>query len=270
MRTCLHRCTVHGLMLGPTIIYQHRHWMTEPVVHDLHPLIWMHLMALIRLEGLRKCMSAVLIKETLGGYPKGNDIQGTSPPTPPTASDTHEAPTVHSHLLSPRPEPSAAHNRSSADVGSAHCQDDQVPSTLPPDQEPTHVNPASTSIQPYPNLLPSLNAHPGGPGVNSPPQHLLDQYGAHAFPEALQQDRHHQVHPYQGMQVMYDRFSHPMPMPIYYGGPQHQTMYGAPMQTGPHPHTHYWSIHHLPAHPPYKGGPYPSADACQPPPPPRN
>ena len=50
VRTCLHRCTVHGLMLGPTIVYRHRHWMTEPVIHDLHPLIWMHLMELILLE----------------------------------------------------------------------------------------------------------------------------------------------------------------------------------------------------------------------------
>ena len=119
-------------------------------------------------------------------YPKGDDTQGTSPPTPPTASDAHEAPTIPSCLLSPRPEPSAAHDRSSIDVGSTRCQDDQVPSTLPPDQEPTGINPALTSIQPYPNLLPSPSAHPGGPGVNSPPQRLLNQYGTHAFPEALQ------------------------------------------------------------------------------------
>ena len=58
---------------------------------------------------------------------------------------------------------------------------------------------------------------------------LLNQYSAYAFPDALQQDQCHQVHPYQEMQVMYNQFSHPMPMLIYYSGPQHQTMYGAPI-----------------------------------------
>ena len=133
------------------------------------------------------------------------------------------------HICYHLTQSSAAHKRSSANVGSAHCQDDQVLSTLPPDQEPTCVNPTSTLIQPYPNLLPLPNAHPGDPGVNSHPQHLLNQYSAHAFPEALQQDQCHQVHPYQEMQVMYNQFSHPMPMLIYYSGPQHQTTYGAPI-----------------------------------------
>lgn len=82
------------------------------------------------------------------------------------------------------------------------------------------------------------------------------------------------------MQVVYGQFGHPMPMLMYYGGPQHQHTYGVPMQSG-HPQlpwAHYQPAHNLLAHPPYEGGPYTPTDArhpsnreaTSPPAPPRN